>query len=235
MLVAAFTCICLEDVQWIPQYLREAERLSMPFAIHLDRCRPGDDAHLLRLCKHALCLGTTRQTDKEQEFQETQKQAVLNRLVRKKVRWAMAWDIDETFERDAPRKLLQLPTMTGVSLRTPFLHLWEDPRHHRSDVATVRDCFFRLDAGTWRYIYAAVNGPGLYRRGERIPSTSDDFDLVRLHWGMMTPALRQQHKERWDRIYQKAVGWNPYQFWAHCTDPNIPATIEEHDYLCASS
>lgn len=39
------------------------------------------------------------------------------------------------------------------------------------------------------------------------------------------------HKARWDRIYTKAVGANPYKFWDYVLDPEITQVVVENPYL----
>lgn len=55
-------------------------------------------------------------------------------------------------------------------------------------------------------------------------------DLVCLHWGLFDRATRELHKERWDRIYSKAVGSNPYGLWKEALD-ETNLKVVPHNYF----
>ena len=227
--IGVYTSVCEEDAMWVEQYLDEIERLRLPFAIHLDRC---DTWTKDKLRRHRLCIGATVQQDFYTEFNETHKQGAFDIVVGAGFKWAMAWDIDETYERDAPRKLEEISKLDVDHVDVRWLNLLDDHRHIRIDPpfdSGHRVKFYRLGKIDWRFAHKITNGPK--------PISGEEphlgrYDLVCLHWGMMTKGLRLLHKERWDRIYTKAVGKNPYGFWKMaCDEENHPAVVVEHDYL----
>lgn len=231
MKACMFTAICQEDAHWIPQYVAEAERLDMPYAIHLDRCSPRDDSRIERLCGHRLCVGATSQPDKAIEFTEQHKQGVLDLVVGLGFDWAVPMDCDETWEKDAPRKFPLLMCENGDYIDVKWVNLWDDPQHIRVDGflgAGHRVKFINLRVGEWRFCHPVVNGPKLI---DRKTHGVERHDVVCLHWGVMTHAMRVQHKERWDRIYTKAVGANPYGFWNSILDPNVSPEVVRNPYL----
>lgn len=240
--ICAFTSVCQEDACWVSQYLREAERLEMPFAIHLDRI--GDVGMARRLAGHPLCVGQTAQDNIAVEFDETHKQGAFDLVDTLGFMWAMAWDIDETYERGAPRKLAQIGDMVEADyVDIVWLNLWGDQHHVRTDgpfASGHRVKFYNLDRARWRFTHPVTNGAKRVDdvTGEVLPQRhpakerAHRHDLVCLHWGMMTRELREQHKLRWDRIYTTAVGANPYGFWDYAIDEAThPPTVERHDYL----
>lgn len=226
--VCAFTSVCEEDAIWLPQYLREAERLLMPFCMLLDRCSQ-QTIDLVR--SHSLCMGHhVRRT--RREFDETCKQVVFELCGNTKSDWAMAWDVDETWCVDFPDKLESVlaEDVDWVNLR--WVNLWNDTSHHRADIQGHRDKFFNLRSGKWRFISPIVNGPKLLKSNGR-PLNGGRYinrhDVSCVHHGMMTHELRVLHKERWDRIYGATkYSGNPYGFWTFMLDyENHPPVVEE--------
>ena len=235
MSICAFTAVCEEDRVWIPQYLREVERLGVYFAVHFDRCSYATKD----MAGHRLCAGYTVQDLPNVEFNEMHKQAVLDLVVTRGFRWALAWDIDETWERHAPEKLststFQHPDAGIVpydEIVVNWVNLWGDPQHVRVDrpSAGSRVKLLNLHSGRWLFDHPITNGPKLQRA--RCVVTGE-VDLTCLHHGMMTPELRALHKARWDRIYSTALRGdeNPYQFWKYMTDDAITPVIKENTWL----
>lgn len=227
--VCAFTSVCEEDAFWLPQYLREAARLGVPFAIHFDRCgRAVKDLAV----SHRLCVGATCQDDPAVEFDETAKQAVFDLTTRVGASWALAWDVDETFALDAPARLAEALALDADLIDVRWLNFWGDARHVRVDGpfgGGHRAKLYRLGGNRWRFLQRTVNGAylvdgtGRPRLGCR---EARYHELVCLHHGMMTRGLREQHKARWDRIYGRAAGRNPYGFWNYALDEkNYPPVV----------
>jgi hypothetical protein len=237
MNVCAFTSLIEEDACWLPQYLREAERLAMPFAMLLDRCSEAT-AELVR--SHPLCVGVARRDAAAGEFTEDCKQAAFDIAVASGATWAMAWDCDETYERDAPRKIAEIAALDVDYVDVRWVNLWGDARHVRTDGpfgGGHRVKFYHLRRRRWKFTHTITNGPKMVdRRGEVVSDPSPreraaKHDLVCVHWGMYTPELRRAHKERWDRIYTAAVGNNPYGFWSYAIETEDQAVLVEHDYF----
>jgi hypothetical protein len=239
MTIAVYSSICEEDACWIDQYLAEVSRLGLRFAINLDRCSIATGA---RLIAHHRCLGHVFQSDPAIEFNEMHKQKAFDIVVRAGFKWAMAWDVDETYERDAPRKLAEIDAMDADYIDTPWHNLWNDPRYVRIDgpfASGHRVKFYNLKRRQWRFTHMITNGPKIVdEKGDPLADCknpvrerSTRYDLNCLHWGMLTREMRLQHKERWDRIYSKAVGSNPYGFWNYaCDEIAYPPEVMEHDY-----
>lgn len=239
--VCAFTSILDEDCVWIDQYLKEVDRLGMPFAVHFDRC----SADTKRKLRHAHRVGWTSQDDPDVEFDETHKQAVFDLVVRKGFDWALAWDVDEVFEKGAVDRCRQLCSLTNYDQMTVrWLNLWENDHHVRVDgpfSVVDRVKWYNLRSQRWKFNHVVINGaravdewgipyevPGRPSRREMRLYNSE---LVMLHHGLKTEALRLQHKDRWDRIYGR-VGGNPYKIWQYAVnEKEYPPVVESHDYL----
>lgn len=238
MSVCAYTAVCEEDSCWIPQYLSEVERLKLPFVMHADRC---SRATIELFFRHPYCLDVTYQNNPRIEFEERHKQRPFDVILRNGYNWAMAWDIDETYEKGAPAKLLGIQTLDADYVDVNWVNLWNDPEHIRVDGTFGeghRVKFYNLKTMLWKFDHAITNGakPVASWNGPIYGAPEAKlvrYDLVCLHWGMMTPELRRLHKERWDRIYSTALKGdpNPYGFWRHAIETEEQAVIVPHNYL----
>lgn len=226
--IGAYSSICEEDKVWIPQYLKEIDRLGVDFVMHFDRCSEETKA-LVRA--HPRCVDSTEQNDPSIEFAETHKQKAHDLLIHRGYDWAVAWDMDETWEKDAPEKFKQILEITEYDyLITHFFHLWEDSKHIRVDEEfgrCSRHKFNNLKSFDWRWTSPVVNGPTAIPKGGNKWCRMGWFNIHCIHWGLMTHELRQFHKDRWDRIYSRAVGSNPYGFWDLAL--NKPGFVVEYD------
>lgn len=219
--ICAFSAICEEDRIWIPNYLAEVGRLRMPFVMYFDRC---SEETTERVQASPWYRGSVSQLDPAIEFTETAKQWVFDLLVDfRQFKWAMAWDVDEMFERTAPEKLARIAALDCDLVQCSWVNLWDDPQHIRVDgpfSSGRRVKFYNLLRRKWKFDNPITNGAKacdgkgrILGHEAKIEQVQDD--LVCLHWGMMTRELRELHKERWDRIYSKALRGdkNPYKFW----------------------
>lgn len=241
--VVAYTSICEEDRDWIDQYLSEIERLNINFVIHFDRCSEGTKK---RLWTHPRCLAQDAQDNPEIEFTEQHKQGVFNQIVSMPdVNWALAWDIDETWEHDAPQKLRDIGKSGDYDyIDCPWLNLWDGPQHIRIDGPFASGHRVKLHnlRGSYKWVFnhPITNGPSAYasEANHYIAVTSDMLmlgkaDLVCLHHGMMTPELRRFHKARWDRIYNTALrgDQHTYGFWRDAIETEDSAITVKHGYF----
>lgn len=219
----------------MPRYLEEAARLHMPFVMHFDRCDMNDSMIFLARSNY-LSKGYTFQPSAHIEFDERHKQQPLDLVRSLGYGWAMAWDIDEIYEREAPAKIYDILRLDADYVDIIWLNLWNDLQHIRIDgpFGTGHRVKFLNLRKNWAYYHPVINGPRIVANPPgKNPATERSWrsDLVCLHLGMMTQDLRLIHKTRWDRIYTKSVGANPYGFWNYALDPNYPPIVVEHDYL----
>ena len=225
--ICAFTAVCEEDSPWIGQYLDEVERLGVLFAIHLDRCSTTVASCLT---EHRSCVGHTKQDDLGVEFTEKHKQGAMDLAAATGVGWLLSWDIDEVWELSAVERLRSLPDADHIQVG--YMTLWEDYRHARID-GQLRNArrvkLYNRQVGlTWKFMHKVVNGPKPFRDGR--PASEHrlaSIDLRCLHCGLMTDALRRQHKARWDRVYTAAVGVNPYGLWDYVLNPDVEPEVVE--------
>ncbi len=231
--VMAFTPVCEEDAWYADQYLAEAERLDMQFSMHFDRC---SDATKERFKSHPLCIGSSER-DTPEEYTEKDKQLALDLLVGK-CRWAFHWDIDEVLDKDAIPKLAALESRKEDLLRTAWVNTWDDMQHIRVDTvfaAARRVKFYNMVGTKWRFDHPITYGCKMIDvKGNSLNGygIKGETDIVCIHTGYMTRALREMHKERWDRILTTAVGNNPYGMWEYCVrEKDFPPTVVENPYL----
>lgn len=235
MRIAFFTAICERDNEWIDQYLKEADRLGFDFAIHFDKC---SDETKNRLRSHPRFIGETRNDKESKIFSERDKQGALEILINKKYDIAINVDIDETWEKDAPAKFAALEKMEFDVINYRWINVWDKPEQirmdgpfsggHRTKIYNLRSKF------QWIFHADTVNGAAGHLNGKRVYEDAKEvkYDLVSLHWGLMTKAHRDEHKERWDKIYGKySGGKNPYGLWEWACDETIEPLIKPNIYL----
>lgn len=235
MSVCAYACICEEDAVWITQFQAEADRLAMPYVIYLDGCSVGTRK---RFHEHRLCVRVTTSGIPRPEFDETVKQHPFDEVVREGYDWAMSWDVDETYERDAENKIREIRKTDADYVDVRWLNLWGSPDRIRMDGVFAgghRVKFYNLKTYRWKFDHKITNGAkAVDRKGDPVGDRARGVkhDLVCLHWGMMTRELREMHKARWDRIYTAAVGANPYGFWDYALNEETnPPVTAPHEYL----
>lgn len=230
MSICAITSVCEEDAGWVDQYLAEVERLRIPFFVHFDRCT---DELKQRMMSHPRSRLFSEQNNPAVEFTEKSKQVILALAEINRYDWALAWDIDETFEADALQKMQQLAETDADQITCTWINLWEDQHHVRVDGVfqpSLRVKLYRLGKFPWVFDHPITNGAK--PADGHIPKTVR-IDLTCLHHGMMTRELRLMHKERWDRIYSTALRGdpNPYGFWREACDESILPVVVKHGYF----
>jgi hypothetical protein len=234
--IQAFTPICEDDAHWIPQYLAEAERLDLRFAMHFDRCSNLTKHMLL---SHRLCVGGTQQNDPDREYDETAKQVAMD-IANTGVQWVLHWDMDETWNvKDLAELERSLPS-DALAIDVRWVNLWEDDRHIRTDgvlggysatrTKLYRSTWRRSHTQKWVFRSPLVYGPSLMQYGRALEHTPAKALSVHCqHHGYKTRELRLQHKARWDRVYgAHHDGVNPYGTWAFLCDESITPTVEEY-------
>lgn len=229
--VCYFTAVCEADAEHVDRYIADAQRLGIPFCIHFDRCSPVLKE---RFRKSFLLVGETSQDLPEVEFNEQHKQPVLDLVCLQKFDWACAMDIDETWEREVRPKIETILDSDYDLVDVKWLNLWDSPKTIRVDPPFGeghRVKFLNLRRRhQWHFDHPITNGV----KSRNLPgqaAVTRKHNLVCLHWGILTRELRLEHKARWDRIYTKAVGANPYGFWQGICDETWKPRLEEHDYL----
>lgn len=227
--VCMFVSVCPEDACWLQLFLSEVDRLNLPFVVLLDRWGFMDDPG--PLVKHWLCAGYSKRPYGSGEFNEQHKQIILDLAAAKGFDWAMAHDIDESYERNARKKIDAISELDADLVDIRWLNLWGDRDHVRVDSGFAsghRVKFYNLRSGEWVFDHPITNGAKLVgREGVTVKA-----DLVCLHHGFMTKELRVMHKERWDRIYSTALRGdpNPYGAWKLVCDESIKPVLIRHEY-----
>lgn len=228
--LAVYLTTCEEDSCWADQYLAEIDRLDLPFAVHFDRC---SQATVGRFISHPRCLGHTRQDDPKVDYTERDKQGSFDIVAAAGFQWALQLDSDETLERQAPVKLWQTlddyHDADCIGLR--YVSLWETPQQIRVDgpfSSGYHVKLYHLQGRGWTFRQPTVNGAYInspHYKEVKAP-------LVCLNWGAMTHELRIQHKSRWDRIYTRLAGKNPYGFWDYSLRyEEFPPQVAPNEYI----
>lgn len=205
--IGAWLATCEDDaLRWGEQWLAEATRLQIQFTVYFDKC---SQAVVDMFRTNDLFLGGINGS---KPFDELCKDEALQLLrSRSNADWLMTWDTDETWEPEAPQKLKLLEPLDCDEVRISWVNLWND-----SDVVLVNypsnPVRSKLFTGkrAWKYAHGCVATPGLLPPQ---PGKEESIDLVCLHHGLMTRELREMQKQRWDKIYGRVMGRNPYGAW----------------------
>lgn len=233
------------DQKHFDRFAAELRRLALPFAVNFDHC----SAETIKFFREQPnYLDGYVNDDPDSHFDESHRQTALSILLKNKFDWAMSLDVDETLERNAPWQLSLLVQQKFDDPLTPkrgkvladvidfkVLDLWGDERHYRVDgsfQSSHREKMFNLRSGTWRYSHPTVHAPKLteakYRNLDRPALVIRGYPLHVLHWGIMNQADAEHHCQRWDDIYTRAVGGQPYGFYAYLRDPvTYPPIVAE--------
>lgn len=225
--IVACTPLCEEDAVYIPQYLAEVERMEVGFFVYLDRCSVGTKDALRR---HPACLGSVSQDDPAVDYQENVREQLYQKAVEHGCCMTILWDADETWSRDAPGLVQDWRQRKDWDcLRATWLNLWGDREHVRLDNPSnpERVKVHRVNGTVqWRWVGGIVVDPYPSRQVRQL-----DSGLVCLNHGLMTYELRLQHKARWDRIYGRMNGKNPYDYWDLLLDEErYPPVIAQNIY-----
>lgn len=221
--VCVITAICEADaIRWGDQYLREMERLDVPFAIHLDKCT---EETRQRFISHPNCIGHTANCDPAVIFNETHKQGVLDIAAGSGATYSLSCDSDDTFEPEAPAKLRAMPTDIKLGLMR-YWHVWGDWSTLRVDGpfnGAKRERIYNLKYCNWHFRVPIVNGA--YASVDIPRDEWIDIGIACFHWGFIGIESCQEHRDRWNKIYGAANGGtNPYGAWEWACDLSHLAT-----------
>jgi hypothetical protein len=224
MTLCVFTAMIEEDANWLDMYLAGLNRLDLPFVMHFDRC---SDETKKKVASNQGCCGTTARNKPDREFEESDRQDVLNLVGRMGFDWALALDIDEVLERDAKPKLEVLNASYADVAEVQYWHLYRDFHTVCADSGSgmagkiTRTKGYHVGNGAFTFASPIINRPRFCRNYAVFKS-----DLVVLHTGFMTPELRAMHRARWTRIYGR-FGHNPYGKYE--PEREVPLEIVAHD------
>ena len=143
-------------------------------------------------------------------------------------RWVNLWGdvahvrVDGRFAYDVRPKLFSLRSGFVWRYNSPVLN--SPTGYHTSGEAAILRAL-RPYTGTQRARLErqlraqATGGPE--------PAALVRDDIIFVHHGLISRELRELHKRRWDSIYGKAVGYNPYQIWDYALDEvTYPPAVE---------
>lgn len=224
--------VCDSDERHFQRFRDELERLGFPFAVNFDHC--SEKTKDFFKSSHFFLEGYEND-DPESHFNEMHRQPALTILQKAEFDWALSMDVDETLEKFAPQKIEEIMRMDVDLVDCQLLDLWGDERHYRVDgtfARSHREKFFNLNSGRTgeqlRYYHPTSHAPKFFL--EREVRVVKFHPLYVIHWGIMDQADVQFHTKRWDDIYTKAVGGQPYQFYDYINDPATVPILNEFDY-----
>lgn len=233
---------CDEDKQHFARFLAEMTRLSLPFAVNLDHCCEETEELFLG---HDLCIGGYRDHDPESFFEESHRQRALEILLRGGFQWMLQMDVDETLEKEALRKLREATHFGADIVGARVLDLWGD----NTDLSALtyrvdgpfngsrREKLFSLTSDpNIHYYHPTIHAPKVCPVVRSVVVNMSDLRV--LHWGIMNREDAEFHCKRWDAIYTRYVGGNPYGLYPYLRDNSVVPTLrgfnydtgEEYDY-----
>lgn len=233
--IAIIFSVCDSDRMHFDRFYMELQRLQIPYAVNYDHC----DTITKRLFSYGdLFLGAYHNDNPKDFFDETHRQRALDIVNKHGFDWVLQMDVDETLEPDALVRIYQAlgyAEKNGYDvLDCPLLDLWEDNKHYRVDGPFARShrekmFFLKSRAGKFEYYHPTSHAP-------KILKSTYECKLIRttmlyvIHHGIMNKADVEFHTKRWDEIYTRKVGGNPYGFYPYINDPNtvpILKSVEE--------
>ncbi len=130
--------------------------------------------------------------------------------------WALRIDADETVMLRDWKVVPELISQGRKQWRGPWYNVWEDISPHpiiRVDSPLEPDRCSRimllpLQGVRWTFRHPIASAYS------DVDVPEDRCDIRVIHWGFSTKELRQDHRERWDRLYRP----NPYQLWNEVCD-----------------
>lgn len=224
--------VCDGDERHFKRFITELERLGFFYAVNFDHCSKKTKRLFQQ---NFLFLDGYENDDPESHFNEMHRQPALTILQREGFDWALSMDVDETLEKFALEKVQEIMQMDVDLVDCQLLDLWGDERHYRIDYTFARshrEKFFNLNSGRTndqlRYYHPTSHAPKFYL--DREAKVVKFHPLYVIHWGIMDQADAEFHTKRWDDIYNKAVGGNPYGFYPYINDPTTVPICNEYDY-----
>lgn len=204
------------DERHFGRFYAELTRLGFPFVAHFDHCCANTK---FRFTSHPLCCGWSSDDDPKSFFDESFRQRALDVLLAtKQFTHMIHMDVDETMEKDAPELIMEI-ARSGVDVaKFRCLDLWgrEDDERLRYRVDGVfqgsrREKVFKLVGNRLQYPHPTAHAPNVYVGGkDRSLAKVMETDVKILHWGIMNLEEAKFHQQRWDEIYTRKVGNNPY-------------------------
>lgn len=212
--------VCDGDERHFARFYAELTRLGFPFVAHFDHCCSNTK---FKFQAHPLCTGWSTDDDPKSFFDESFRQQALDVLVAtRRFTHMIHMDVDETLERDAPEMILEI-ARSGVDVaKFRCLDLWGDDLHYRVDgvfAGSRREKVFKLLGNKLKYPHPTAHAPNVTPEGgKRGDARVVETDVKILHWGIMNLEDAQFHKDRWDAIYTRKVGSNPYGGYTYYFD-----------------
>lgn len=232
-----------EDEKHFNRFEKELTRLGLMFFVNFDHCGTST---LRRFRSHPLYGSSYENSDPKRLFDESHRQNALSLLMKTNqyndlgFDWALAMDVDETLEDDAPEKIRHAMCLGADVIDFPVLDLWGDPDKrpltYRADgvhQSSHREKMFNLrTAASLRYTHPAGSSPRHRPCDQRLPIV-ERRQIHVLHWGIMNPADVRFHTERWERIYKRSLGSMPTPYYDYLNDPaTVPDVREVPKGIC---
>lgn len=215
MKIGIFTALCEQDKNWLPQFMKQCEILGYPVSWYADHLSLET---LIQLEQWPLTFAIFE--GKAELFSEKSKGKAMDALVGH-FDWAIQMDIDETWEAGAelslPKELSNHPD--GQTAEVPMVTVFKDKDvlyqrldpYFKDGVESKRCRIYNLKY-QWGFADPITCGAYRYRDGSKLPDyISFPLSISTVHWGYWTHELMEKKKKKWDEVYTKVVGRNPYE------------------------
>lgn len=238
MKIGVFVAVCDADFEWVRQFVQSS---PWPIALYGDNLSRENWQKIL-----ALKPLIVEAVDGKGIFSEKSKQQAFNILVDRGYDWAVQMDIDETWEQGAAdiveASLAENPdghigqcNMVHVIQREGELFIRQDPYYSTGGREGSRDRIYNMRY-KWRWVDPLTNGAyPLNENGSVQENVATIFatGATTVHWGYMTHNLRVAHRRKWDDVYIKAAGRNPYKSYDTLVEVgnDVPVIPMEKRYM----
>jgi hypothetical protein len=226
MKIGIFVCVCDKDMHWFDQFDREAQRIGYPVAYVGDRMS-GENVDRIKNAKSTLSFYLN-----EDQFSERTKQHGMKSLQREKFDWGIQMDIDETFElaaKETLEKSLEQNSdhhIARCSMVTAYLKDGEwmqrvDAQFGVGGIESSRERVYNL-SHVWVYADPVTCGAKLVIKGKPAETYKPFHSgITTVHWGYHSKDLCKEHKEKWEDVFLKTFGRNPYSTYDFLTNEAV--------------
>jgi hypothetical protein len=219
MRIGIFLAVCKEDWEWVKQFKKQAEILGYDVAWFADKLNP-DQLLELTLWKNTVFV----HDNQTQVFSERSKEYPYRYFKENGYDWAIQMDVDETWQEGAKELIEQAleENPDGFVADCPMVTVFKgDVLQQRVDeyfttgTESSRWRIYNLKY-EWHWNNHITCGAYVYINGVS-NNTFKAFPCKAhsVHWGYWTHELMGKHKEKWDKVYTRVHGFNPYSDTAY--------------------
>jgi hypothetical protein len=226
MKIGIFVCVCERDMEWMPQFMKQAEILDYKVAWFADKLSFSSLVKLEQWPNTHYIY-----ENKVGTFSEQSKEIAFRGL--KGFDWAIQMDIDETWQ-DGAKELIEkalTENPDGYIAECPMITVFKEgetlyrriDEYFKNGTESKRWRIYNLKY-EWHWNDPITCGGYVYINGRSTNTfTAFPCEAESVHWGYWTHELMEKHKAKWEDVYVKAFGRNPY---THVYQNHINGTVE---------